>query len=35
MLSMAGRWELTTTIQHPTGGITVPLALDVPPSPSS
>jgi copper transport protein len=31
MLSMAGRWELTTTIQHPTGGITVPLALDVPP----
>jgi copper transport protein len=31
LLSLAGRWHLTTTIQHPTGGITVPLALDVPP----
>jgi copper transport protein len=31
MLSLAGRWDLTTTIQRPTGGITVPLALDVPP----
>jgi hypothetical protein len=31
MLSLAGRWNLTTTIQRPTGGITVPLALDVPP----
>jgi copper transport protein len=31
MLSLAGRWNLTTTIQRPAGGITVPLALDVPP----
>jgi copper transport protein len=31
LLSLAGRWELTTTIQRLTGGITVPLALDVPP----
>ena len=31
MLSLAGRWDLTTTIQRPAGGITVPLALDVPP----
>jgi copper transport protein len=31
MLSLAGKWNLTTTIQRPTGGITVPLALDVPP----
>jgi copper transport protein len=31
MLSLAGRWNLTTTIQRPTGGITVPLALNVPP----
>src|SRR5215207_3887654 len=35
MLSLAGRWNLTTTIQRPTGGITVPLTLDVPaPAPS-
>ena len=35
LLSLAGRWDLTTTIQRPTGGITVPLTLDVPPpSPS-
>jgi copper transport protein len=32
MLSLAGRWDLTTTIQRPTGGITVPLTLDVPPT---
>jgi copper transport protein len=32
MLSLAGRWELTTTIQRPNGGVIVPLALDVPPS---
>jgi copper transport protein len=32
MLSLAGRWNLTTTIQRPTGGITVPLTLDVPPT---
>jgi copper transport protein len=31
MLSLAGRWNLTTTIQRPSGGVTVPLALDVPP----
>ena len=31
MLSLAGRWNLTTTIQRPTGGIPVPLAIDVPP----
>jgi copper transport protein len=31
LLSLAGRWNLTTTIQRPTGGITVPLALEVPP----
>jgi len=31
LLSLAGRWDLTTTIQRPTGGLTVPLALDVPP----
>ena len=31
MLSLAGRWNLTTTIQRPEGGVTVPLALDVPP----
>jgi copper transport protein len=31
LLSLAGRWDLTTTIQRPTGGVTVPLALDVPP----
>ena len=31
MLSLAGRWNLTTTIQRPDGGVTVPLALDVPP----
>jgi copper transport protein len=32
LLSLAGRWNLTTTIQRPTGGITVPLAVDVPPA---
>jgi copper transport protein len=31
LLSLAGRWNLTTTIQRPTGGITVPLTLEVPP----
>jgi copper transport protein len=31
LLSLAGRWNLTTTIQRPAGGITVPLALTVPP----
>jgi hypothetical protein len=31
LLSLAGRWNLTTTIQRPTGAITVPLAVDVPP----
>jgi copper transport protein len=31
LLSLAGRWNLTTTIQRPSGGITVPLALEVPP----
>jgi copper transport protein len=31
LLSLAGRWDLTTTIQRPNGGVTVPLALDVPP----
>jgi len=31
LLSLAGRWDLTTTIQRATGGVTVPLALDVPP----
>ena len=30
MLSLAGRWDLTTTIQRPGGGISVPLRLDVP-----
>jgi copper transport protein len=32
LLSLAGRWNLTTTIQRPDGGITVPLALTVPAS---
>jgi copper transport protein len=31
LLSLAGRWVLTTTIQRPAGGLTVPLTLDVPP----
>lgn len=31
LLSLAGRWDLTTTIQRPAGGVTVPLTLDVPP----
>jgi copper transport protein len=31
LLSLAGRWNLTATIQRPSGGITVPLAVDVPP----
>jgi copper transport protein len=35
LLSLAGRWDLTTTIQRPDGGVTVPLAVNVPaPSPS-
>jgi copper transport protein len=35
LLSLAGRWDLTTTIQRPDGGVTVPLAVDVPaPAPS-
>jgi copper transport protein len=35
LLSLTGRWELITTIQRPTGGVTVPLTLDVPPPASS
>jgi copper transport protein len=31
LLSLAGRWQLTTTIQRPDGAITVPLELDLPP----
>jgi hypothetical protein len=31
LLTLAGRWDLTTTIQRPTGGVIVPIALDVPP----
>jgi copper transport protein len=31
LLSLAGRWHLITTIQRPTGGVTIPLAVDVPP----
>jgi hypothetical protein len=31
LLSLAGRWNLATTIQSPTGGVTVPLELTVPP----
>jgi copper transport protein len=31
LLSLAGRWNLTTTVQRPTGGIIVPLTLEVPP----
>ena len=31
LLSLAGPWNLTTTIQQAGGGIVVPLALDVPP----
>jgi copper transport protein len=31
LLSLAGRWDLTTTIQRPAGGVTVPLTLNVPP----
>jgi copper transport protein len=30
LLSLAGRWNLTTTIQRAGGGVVVPLALDVP-----
>jgi copper transport protein len=33
LLSLAGRWSLTTTIQRPTGGVSVPLTLEVPPPP--
>src|SRR5215212_1206726 len=34
-LSLAGRWNLTTTIQQPGGGVVVPLAVEVPsPAPS-
>jgi hypothetical protein len=35
LLSLAGRWNLTTTIQRPDGGVTVPLAVDVPAPPPS
>jgi copper transport protein len=35
LLSLAGRWNLTATIQRPSGGITVPLAVDVPPPAAS
>jgi copper transport protein len=35
LLSLAGRWNLTTTIQRPDGGVTVPLAVDVPAQPPS
>ena len=31
LLTLAGRWNLTTTIQRPAGGVVVPMALDVPP----
>src|SRR5215218_11375533 len=31
LLSLAGRWRLTATVQRPSGGITVPLTVDVPP----
>jgi copper transport protein len=31
LLSLAGRWNLTTTIQQARGGVVVPLAVDVPP----
>jgi copper transport protein len=31
LLTLAGRWNLTTTIQRPAGGVIVPIALDVPP----
>ena len=31
LLSLAGRWDLTTTIQQAGGGVVVPLAVDVPP----
>ena len=35
LLSLAGRWDLTTTIQQAGGGVVVPLAVDVPtPAPS-
>jgi len=35
LLSLAGRWDLTTTIQRPDGGVTVPLTMNVPaPAPS-
>jgi len=35
LLSLAGRWNLTTTIQQAGGGVVVPLAVDVPsPAPS-
>jgi hypothetical protein len=33
LLSLAGRWTLTTTLQGADGGITVPLELDVPATP--
>jgi copper transport protein len=35
LLSLAGRWDLTTTIQQAGGGVVVPLAVDVPPPVSS
>jgi copper transport protein len=31
LLTLAGKWNLTTTIQRPAGGVIVPIALDVPP----
>ncbi|HEY6710612.1 MAG TPA: copper resistance protein CopC [Actinomycetota bacterium] len=31
LLSLAGRWNLTTTIQQARGGVVVPLTVDVPP----
>jgi hypothetical protein len=31
LLSLAGRWNLTTTVQEAGGGVVVPLAVDVPP----
>ena len=31
LLSLAGRWRLTATVKRPSGGITVPLTVDVPP----
>jgi hypothetical protein len=34
LLSVAGRWTLTTLVQRPDGGVMVPLQLDVPGPPA-